>query len=145
LQDAFVVSAIGIYLALKSSATDTAFISQTYPDPSIFTTGAAALRAVYNGDLRLAVNNNVLLTAWPLDRHYLAPQTQTQAGPPAVINQKDMSTDGIIPCEPNIVLVGTKNNELTVNLRSALSAVDNNTYLQIKLFGILAQNSTSIA
>lgn len=145
LQDAFIVSGIGIYLALKSGPTDTAFISQTYPDPGIFTTGAAALRAVYNADMRLAVNNNVLLTAWPLDRHYLAPQTQTQAGPPAFLNQKDMSTDGIIPCEPNIVLVGTKNNELTVNLRSALTAVDANTYLQIKLFGILAQNSTSIA
>ncbi len=145
LQDSFIVSAIGIQLAIKSSATDTAFISQTYPDPVIFPLGAAAMRAIYNGSLTLSVNNNRLLTAWPLDRHYLAPQTQTQAGPPAFVNQKDAATDGIVPMEPNIVLVGTKNNELAINLKSALTAVDPLAFLQVKLYGILAQNSTSIA
>lgn len=145
LQDSFIVSAVGIQLAIKASATDTAFISQTYPDPVIFPLGAAALRAVFNGALTLSVNNNRLLTAWPLDRHYLAPQQQTVAGPPAFVNQKDAATDGIIPMEPNIVLVGTKNNELSINLRNAITAVDPLTFLQVKLYGILAQNSTSVA
>lgn len=145
LQDSFVISAISFQLAIKASATDTAFISQTFPDPAIFPLGAAALQAIYNGDFTISVNNNRLLTAWPLDRHYLAGQTQTQAGPPAFVNQKDAATDGVFPMEPNIVLVGTKNNELAVNLKSSLTAVDPLTFLQIKLYGILAQNSTSVA
>ena len=145
LQDSFIVSAISFQLAIKANATDTAFISQTFPDPALFPLGAAALRAVYNSTFTLSVNNNRLLTAWPLDRHYLAPQQQTVAGPPAFVNQKDAATDGIIPMEPNIILVGTKNNELQVNLKSALSAVDAFTFLQVKMYGILAQNSTSVA
>jgi len=149
LQDSFVISAVRFSLVAKASAVDTAFIAQTYPDPTIFTTGAAALRAVYNAVFNLSVNNNMLIPAWPLDQHYLAPQTQSQAAIPdvsgALVNQKDNSTDGFIPCEPNIILVGTKNNELVVNLKNALTAVDANTYLQCELYGILAQNSTSIA
>lgn len=148
LQDSFIISEVGIFLIKKASATDTAALPQSYPDPLIFTTGAAQALKVYNGVKSIAVNNNILVPSWDVQRHYFAPQTQTKALPVTdspTVNQKDGSTDGFYPMEPNIILVGSKNNEIVVNLKESLTTVDAFTYLQIVYRGILAQNSTNVS
>lgn len=143
LQDSFIVSAMSMTIAKKTSATDTAFIPLTYNSPAL--TNAAQYAKLYNGVFTLSVNNNVLIPAWEMMQHYIAPRTQADAGPPELENSISFATDSFVPVEPNIVLVGTKNNELVLNLKEALTAVDANTYIQITLRGILAQNSTNVA
>ena len=143
LQDSFIVSSMSVRLAKKSGATDTAFIPLTYNSPAL--TNAAQYAKLYNGIFSLAVNNNVLIPAQTIMQHYNAPRTQADAGPPIVENSVNFAIDSFVPVEPNIVLVGTKNNELSINLKEAFSAVDANTYIQIELRGILAQNSTNVA
>lgn len=148
LQDSFIISEVAIFLAKKASATDTAFAPQSFPDPLIFTTSAAQALKVYNGNLSIMVNNNVLLPGWDVQRHYLAPQTQTKALPvtdSATVNQRDGSTDGFYPMEPNIILVGSKNNEIVLNLKEALTTVGTFEYIQLVFRGILAQNSTNVS
>ena len=51
---------------------------------------------------------------------------------------------GFFPCEPNIVLVGSKKNDLTITLPSGLASVTTNSRLVCIFRGILAQNSTSV-
>ena len=47
LQDAFVVSSIGVFVAIPASSTTTAFPYYTYPNAQAFTTSGAAT-ALYN-------------------------------------------------------------------------------------------------
>ena len=150
LQDSFVVAHVGVFLALPSSVTDATYRLQTYPDPLVFTTGAAALGIVYAGNLNLSVNNNVLIPAWDIYRHYVVNQTQASvaavAPPPnAQLNQNNGGEDSFYAMEPNIILVGSKNNVLTVTLPSAVATVDANTRLVLLLRGILVQNSTVVS
>jgi hypothetical protein len=56
-------------------------------------------------------------------------------------NANDM---GFFPCEPNIVLVGSKKNDLTVTIPSGLSVITANSRLVCIFRGILAQNTTSV-
>jgi len=139
LQDSFVIAEIGVFLCKKAAEGDTAFVSQTYPNPTVFTTGAPELTKLYNGQLEISVNNNVLLPAWDIDRHYNAPRTQT----PTVSN--NLSVDGFYPMEPNIILVGSKNNRLVLTLGEAFDTVDPFTYIQLYFRGVLAQNSTNVS
>lgn len=151
LQDSFVISQIGFFLGLAASSADTEFIPQSYPDPLLFPLGAADLRRVYNGgSVNITVNNNVLVPNWDLTRHYMVPETQSDiaagAPPPSArLNQIDLATDGFYPMEPNIILVGAKNNQITVNLKEGLPAVDANTRLILILRGMLVQNSTVVS
>lgn len=144
LQDSFIMSSLGITIAKKTSATDSKFIPLTYPDP-LELTNAAEYMGLYNGSLQVSVNNNVLIPAWEVLQHYNAPITQAQAGPPVQVNSSKLISDSFIPVEPNIVLVGTKNNEIVLNLKEPFTTVDSNTYIQLNIRGILAQNSTNVA
>lgn len=149
LQDSFVISEIGVFLGLASGATDSSFIPQTFPDPLIFVTGAGQLKKLYSGQLKFSVNNNVLLPAWDVLRHYNAGQTQTSvaaATPPpnAQVNQKT-GDDGFYPMEPNLILVGSKNNQIQLTLPEGFTTVDSNTRIILMLRGILVQNSTVVS
>lgn len=150
LQDSFVISHVGLFVALPSSATDTTYRLQTYPDPLIFTTGATAMGTIYNGYFTISVNNNVLVPSWDLYRHYTVNQTQSSvagATPPpnAVLNQNAGGEDSFFAMEPNIILVGSKNNILTITLPAAVATVDANSRLVLYLRGVLVQNSTSVS
>ena len=150
LQDAFVVSSIFIGWANPTSATDTAFIPQSYPNAQIAGTQAiaTALQGIYSSNLTVNINNKQILTGWDTLRHYYVPQTQQVAAASltAGISQADLSENGFYPVEPNLVFVGSKNNQVTLNLPAALSAVPTSTYGRIVLIfrGILAQNCTSV-
>jgi hypothetical protein len=151
LQDAFVVSSIFIGWANPSSATDAAFIPQTYPNAVAAGSVpiANAINALYSSNLQVNVNNRQILTGWDTLRHYFVPQTQnltvTQLQTTA-ITQIDYSENGFYPVEPNLVFVGSKNNQVTLNFPQAISSVPTSTYgrLIVIFRGILAQNCTSV-
>lgn len=145
LQDSFVLSALQISIGKPSSATDATFKKNTYLNPFVFAE-YAAMGVIYNGQLSLAVDNVTYIPNWDLERHMLIPQTQQTAAPGAAspLDEYDASVDGYFPVEPNIVLIGSKNLQLTINLINAPSAIDANSRLIITMKGILAQNSTSV-
>jgi hypothetical protein len=149
LQDAFVVSSIGVFVAIPAASTTTAFQLYTYPNATaISTVGAsAALYNLYNGKLSVVVNNRQIVPSWDLYRHLYVPQTQQGAASTAsTIDQNDATEYGYYPCEPNIVLVGSKNNVITLELPGAISTLQAGTAPRIVVImrGILAQNVTPV-
>jgi hypothetical protein len=155
LQDSFIVSQIGFFLAAPSSTTDASFRLLTYPNKTAFGT-PSALNTIYNGFMSLTINQRTIIPNWDLYKHLDVPQTQqnqiqgTYSGAvtsPGVLpdDMNNAGDFGFFPCEPNIVLVGSKKNDLTVTLPgTGLSAVTANSRLVCIFRGILAQNSTSV-
>lgn len=149
LQDAFVVSSIGIFVSIPASSSTTAFPLYTYPNASAFTTSgaAAALYNLYNGKLSVVVNNRQIVPAWDLYRHLYVPQTQQGAAATATtIDENDATEFGYYPVEPNIVLVGSKNNVISLELPGAISTLQASVAPRIVVImrGILAQNVTPV-
>jgi len=148
LQDLFVVSSIGLFLA--NATTPAQETLETWNDPKIFTTGAASLQSVYNGLLALSINNNIIVPGWDTIRHKLVPitQTGTNVGYTASgVNLADSfngSVDGFYPCEPNWLISGGANVDFTLQLPAAPSTLDANTNVILVLRGILAQNVTTV-
>jgi hypothetical protein len=149
LQDAFVVSSIGIFVSIPAASTTTAFKLYTYPNATAFSTSGAAtaLYNLYNGKLAVVVNNRQIVPAWDLYRHLYVPQTQDGAAATATtIDQNDATEFGYYPCEPNIVLVGSKNNIISLELPGAISTLQAGVAPRISVImrGILAQNVTPV-
>jgi hypothetical protein len=149
LQDGFVVSSIGIFVAIPAAATTTAFPLYTYPNATAFSTSGAstALYNLYGGKLSVVVNNRQIVPSWDLYRHLYVPQTQQGAAATATtIDQNDATEFGYYPCEPNIVLVGSKNNVISLELPGAISTLQASTAPRIVVImrGILAQNVTPV-
>ena len=84
---------------------------------------------------------------WDLFKHYNAPETQqTQAlGVASPADQVRGSFDGFYPVEPNIVLIGSKNNVIAINLPAGLATVQANSRIVVIARGITAQNSTVVS
>jgi len=152
LQDAFYVSSFGLFFCKPSSSTDTTFQLVTYPNASIFNTAntASSLYTWYNSSLQLVVNNRQIIPSYDLYRHYSVPQQQTTANADyttsgiAYKDQQDGGMSGFYPVEPGWVLVGSKNNTLTVNLPQAMTAVETNSRAILVFRGHLAQNVTPV-
>jgi hypothetical protein len=147
-QDSFVASQMGFYLGLPSSATDATFILHAYPSPAVFTTSHAAAEVLYNSVLAIMVNNVNVLPVLSLGRFRAVPQSQ-QVAPAANQNgiaqdQIDLSSDGKMPVEPNILFIGSKGNIITVTLPAVVATVDANMRMILWFGGVLAQNSTII-
>jgi hypothetical protein len=150
LQDAFVVSNIGVFVSIPAASTTTAFQYYTYPNAQAFTTSgaAAALYNLYNGYLQVSINNRTIVPSWDLYKHLFVPQTQqaTSTGTNTAIDQNDGSEFGYYPMEPNVVFVGSKNNQVSLNLPSAIGTLQASTAPRIIVIfkGILAQNVTPV-
>ena len=147
LQDLFVVSELSVFLVSGANTSGSAPFYE-YPDPTVFTTGAAQLMNVYNGNLSIIANNQQILPKWDILKHYFTPQTQKGVGVTAQtvfpINQVDASEDTVYPVEPNIVINGAANYQISLNLPAAPTTLDANTYVAFLFSGILLQNCTSI-
>ena len=147
LQDLFVVSELSVFL-VSGANTNGAAPFYEYPDPTVFTTGAAQLMNVYNGNMSIIANNQQILPKWDILKHYFVPQTQKGVGVTAQtvfpINQVDGSEDTVYPVEPNIVINGAANYQISLNLPAAPTTIDSNTYVAFLFRGILLQNCTSI-
>jgi hypothetical protein len=127
---------------------------------------AGALQFWQSSYMRYSIDYNVLIPRWDMLQHYYVPQTQqnfqtidvgTDAPYPYTANfqQMDGSSDGFVPMEPNIVLSGAKNNEITFYNPLAPSFGDmgwlaptETDYKQARLVciyrGILLQNTTNV-
>jgi len=153
LQDSFLVSRIGFYigLAATSSVAESQVPLYTYPDAKVFSTtyAATSLETVYNGKMTFTVNQRQIVTGWDLYKHKKSPITQSGYLPYAAStmvtqNSTDFANDGYYPCEPNLILIGSKKNVLTVNFDGTLAAIQANSRLVCVFQGILGQNCTSV-
>ena len=150
LQDSFFVSSIQLFVYNTTNATDTNAEFKTYPNPRIFSgASSSALYQLYNGSLSLTVNNRVITPSWDLQRHLTVPQTQQTVTPVATtvpLDQFEGSNYTEYACEPNWVLIGSKNNNLTITLPGAISTLaTGTTVICLLLRGVLAQNSTIVS
>lgn len=143
LQDAFYISEIMVYIAKASSTTDSSFKLQTYPSPTVFTTGATSLYTLYNGILSLTVNNRQIVPNSDLTKFLQIPQTQATAAANSPVDQFDGNFGCVV--EPNLVLIGQKNSLFNVTIPSAFSTLDANTKIVILVRGVLAQNVTTVS
>ena len=154
LQDSILISSIGLFLCnpATSGTNTSSFPLYSYPNQVAFDgTSDDEAYSIYNGNLQLVVNQRTILTGWDCQRHYCVNQTQqlqakATSTPWLNIDQLSGANDGFFPCEPNVVLIGSKKNQLTLNLPKALASVpaSGNARVVLILRGILAQNSTSV-
>lgn len=92
-------------------------ITYTYPDPLIFSEvgtppeqpEAAALMAVYNGDLQLKIDTDILLESYKLYRHYQAPVTQKNS---VEVPSYNTETSGYVDLVHPQILPGDRTLEL---------------------------------
>ena len=151
LQDVAVVSSLFIGLGVPSSSTDAAFPVLSYPSTSTnqFSSAQAdAALTLYNGFFTMQVNNQNIVPAWDILRHYYVPQTQGGVGITAQtifpIDQWDAGDNGFYPVEPNILLNGGANIVANIVLPAAISSVATNSRIIAIFRTILCQNVTSV-
>jgi hypothetical protein len=156
LQDAFYTSSVQMFFYKTASTTATNGQLRSYPNPrdlGATQTDSTGLYQLYNGQLSLTVNNRVITPSWDLYRHMYIPQTQQTAfvsggivnTSTTNIDQFDGLTSSSCACEPNWVLIGSKNNNLSLSLPSAITSVTDYTYITLILRGVLAQNVTVVS
>ena len=151
LQDLFILCGLQILL-VSGASTNGAAKFYSYPNLTAFPNGYAQLYNVYNGYLTIQVNNQNILPKLSLQDHYFVPQSQQNTNFNAsltspgqyLIDQFAANSDAYQVFEPNLVLNGASNINASVILPGAPSAIDANTYLSVKWYGILAQNCTSV-
>ena len=145
LQDAFYISELMIYIAKPSSATDSSYKLNTYPNTVVFSGAgvAAALFTLYNGVLSLTVNNRQIVPASDLTKFLQVPQTQATGAANSPTDQFDGSWANVV--EPNLVLIGSKNSLFNITIPSAFAAVETVTRVIILCRGVLAQNVTVVS
>jgi hypothetical protein len=148
LQDIFVASEISVLIGVGSS-TNTAAALYTYPNGSIFTASTDTdLLSIYNGSLNLTINNQQVLPAWDVYRHYFVPQTQGGVGITAQtvfpVDQNDASSNGFYPVEPGIVMNGAANINFQLTANGAPATILANSFICVVQRGILLQNVTTV-
>jgi len=149
LQDSFIVSSIKIATAAPASATDNAFLLDSYPNTQKYAANAAPLNAFWNAtNFQIAVNNDIILPKWDVYRHFNSPETQQTAalGAGSPGDQDRGAFDGWYPMEPNVVLIGSKNTTFKILFKGpGLTSVLANSRAVIMVRGVLAQNSTVVS
>jgi hypothetical protein len=151
LQDCFYVSEMGVYLSPASSATSIAMPLYTYPNSVAFPNGGAGVDApyyaFYTGSYKLTINGSVIITALDLDRFQMIPQTQQTAATNSPITERYGSGNLSAQCvsEPNVLFVGSKKNDIEINLPVALTAIDSFVFIVIIYRGVLMQNVTVVS
>lgn len=141
LQDIFITTEIAVLIGI-GTATDTKAKLYTYPNATAF---AAAtdddLWSIYNGYLNLTINNEQVLPAWDVLRHYFVPQTQQSA---STTDQWAASSDAFYPVEPGIVMNGAANINFQLTANGAPATVQANSFIAVVQRGILCQNVTTV-
>lgn len=149
LQDTNVIYQIGIFFGLATGDTDPAEQLFSYPNQIAFPAGAAAaMQALYNGQLLMTINNDQVLTQWDIARHFYKGETQQTAalGAGSPGDELRLSEDGFYAMEPNVTLIGQKDNNIQIKLpQGGIATVTANSRIVIILRTILAQNSTAVS
>jgi hypothetical protein len=141
LQDIFITTEIAVVIGV-GTGTNTAAKSYTYPNSTVFTSATDDdLWSIYNGYLNLTINNEQVLPAWDVLRHYFVPQTQQSA---STTDQWDASQDAFYPVEPGIVMNGAANINFQLTANGAPASVLANSFIAVIQRGILCQNVTTV-
>jgi len=148
LQDIFVTSEISVLIGI-GAGTSTKAKLYTYPNQSDFTsTSDDDLWSIYNGSLNLAINNQQVLPAWDVYRHFFVPQTQGGVGITAQtifpVDQNNASDDSFYPVEPGIVMNGAANINFQLTANGAPATITTNSFICVIQRGILLQNVTTV-
>lgn len=145
MNDSFVPTRVGIFLAFPSSTTDTTFRLVPYSSP-FDSPNSVQLNAIYNGTLNILIQNDLLMKNWMINRHWKSNQTQQTAAPGAgsPLDQFDGDDDGFTPMQPFVLLLGSNDIQINIKLPIGPSAVDANSRLVVVFRGLQAQNSTVI-
>lgn len=151
LQDIFYTSELFIGLYSQDAASQ---VFKLFTYSNSFFGATQPFNTLWQGKFNVIVNNQNILPAWDIARHYVAPRTQSNtnfnvASPtsPAVFTQDsaDYSSDGFVAVEPGWILNGAANINATINLGTALtSAGPSNTKIVVIQRGILIQNATTV-
>jgi hypothetical protein len=149
-QDSFITSYLQLAIGEPSSAIDATWPDHFYPSPAVFAGvgESSALEIVYKSQLKITVNNKVVLPTLHTGRFRNVPFAQQVA---AAANQNgiardmaDHSADGMLTEVPSIVLIGSSNNLVEIDMPNAPAVVGANTRIVLMAHGLLAQNSTII-
>jgi hypothetical protein len=153
LQDIFVTTEISVLIGI-GSGTNTAAKLYSYPNATAFTSATDDnLWSIYNGYLNLTINNEQVLPAWDVIRHYFVPQTQqntnfnsaTATAPGQyTIDQFAASSDAFYPVEPGIVMNGAANINFQLTANGAPATVVADSFIAVIQRGILCQNVTTV-
>lgn len=160
--DEFVVTHIGIYLQGIANTGATKLLS--YAPFELDATKSGTLQALWDGYLKISVNNIVFVDKWDTRKHECVTETQYSAfvaataaitSQPARIPNFEAKTSGVIAVEPTITLSGAKKNTIELFLPSAMTgqtftnAASTGTYsvvidrIALVLRGLNAQNGAS--
>lgn len=151
-QDIFCAFSVGVFFAVAAAAS-VSFKLYPYDNQTILTSAntRTAILALWNGVMTITVNNDQLLTAWDVRRHYCAPRTQEQsyvaystATAIPLVDSLQGATDGFYPIESGIVINGAAKTDLFINLPGAISTIETNARLVIVFRGQLLQNATTV-
>jgi len=141
LQDIFITTELAVVIGV-GSATNTAAKLYTYPNSTVFTSATDDnLWSIYNGYLNLTINNEQVLPAWDVLRHYFVPQTQQSA---STTDQWAASQDSFYPVEPGIVMNGAANINFQLTANGAPASVLADSFICVVQRGILCQNVTTV-
>ena len=153
LQDIFVTTELAVLIGV-GAGTSTAAKLYSYPNQTAFTsTSDDDLWSIYNGYLNLTINNEQILPAWDVLRHYFVPQTQqnsnfnaASATSPAqfTIDQFAPESDAFYPVEPGIVMNGAANINFQLTANGAPATITTNSFICVIQRGILCQNVTTV-
>ncbi len=148
--DTLCVNEYGIFVGQANGNNDTTFQLNTYGNNQIFAAAdAAALNSTFysNGGFQITVANDVVCPYRGLFNHFYRGQTQQTAalGAGSPGDQIRGAEDGMITMEPNILLIGSKNYQPQIVLKSALASAASNLRAVLIMRGILAQNSTVVS
>jgi hypothetical protein len=153
LQDIFVTTELAVLIGV-GAGTSTAAKLYSYPNQTAFTaTSDDDLWSIYNGYLNLTINNEQILPAWDVFRHYFVPQTQqnsnfnaASATSPAqfTIDQFAPESDAFYPVEPGIVMNGAANINFQLTANGAPATITTNSFICVIQRGILCQNVTTV-
>lgn len=143
--DNFHIHKIGFYIALTTASTDNNPLMNTYPNEVEYTANTRlGILNLYNGQMNITVNQVQVLTNWRLYQHFMVPQTQRiSVAANAARDQVDLSKDGLVECDPGLMLSGAYTNQIQLNLPAAISnaPASNNGRIIIIYEGLRAQNA----
>lgn len=131
MNDEFVITGMGLYLMATVKAGETTFNGKfplTYPPMEVDAAQAGKLQVIYDGTLKLAVNNIVYVEKFDARRSKLIPRTEfqqtiTAGGATALFSARipsnDFAKDAMYPVQPMVTLSGAKKNEISLALPAA--------------------------
>lgn len=134
MNDEFIATGLGLYLVAKAvKKTEggdvplAGLFLMTYPNLEQVA-DAGKSQPIYDGSIKIAVNNIVYVEKWDTRKHRFTPRTQwasqilaggavTQS--PATIPSNDFAKDAMYPVQPMVTFSGAKKNEVTLILPEA--------------------------